>query len=78
MKPAIVIFFLMLSLTECKKEEVFEIPEGCIDKSKINPNAFCPQDVPIVCGCDGVSYINSCQALAVAGVTSTVPGPCKK
>ncbi|OWY23203.1 T9SS C-terminal target domain-containing protein [Sphingobacteriales bacterium UPWRP_1] len=45
-----------------------------------NPNAVntdpCPVDYEPVCGCNGVSYINSCYATR-AGVLSYTPGQCE-
>ncbi len=48
----------------------------CIDKSKIVENAICPQNYDPVCGCNNVTYANSCEANA-AGVKSFTQGACK-
>lgn len=47
----------------------------CIDPSRINPNCICPAVYAPVCGCDGVTYGNSCEAQC-AGVTRWTQGPC--
>jgi hypothetical protein len=50
--------------------------DDCIDKSKIVENAACTQNYDPVCGCNNVTYGNSCEANA-AGVKSFTQGACK-
>lgn len=49
--------------------------DPCIDESKIDENAICVQIFDPVCGCNDVTYANSCVAEA-AGVTRWSKGEC--
>ena len=51
-----------------------QINEGCIDSSKISNNP-CIEVYDPVCGCDAVTYSNSCKA-SVAGVNLYTQGVC--
>jgi hypothetical protein len=48
----------------------------CVDSSQIDLTALCATVVDPVCGCNGITYNNSCEAINYGGVTSYTTGPC--
>ncbi len=49
---------------------------GCIDPSLIDFSVVCPIVTSPVCGCDSVTYDNSCIAESYFGISSWTSGPC--
>lgn len=54
----------------------FSLKAQCVDPSLIDPSAICIGIYDPVCGCDGMTYSNSCWAEVVGGVTSWTLGVC--
>ena len=50
--------------------------EDCIDESKISDASICTEEAQPVCGCDGLTYGNACNA-EKAGVTDWTDGECE-
>jgi len=69
---AILITALVFSLFGSRHAQA----QDCIDPSLIDPTAFCPFIYDPVCGCNFVTYSNSCLAQVTDGVTSWTSGPC--
>ena len=51
--------------------------QQCVDESLIDPGAICLTIWNPVCGCNGVTYSNACEAENGGGVTSWTAGPCE-
>jgi hypothetical protein len=60
----------------CEACTVLETGVSCIDSALIDPDGICPAVYAPVCGCNGITYSNDCEAQVFGGVTSWTPGPC--
>ena len=80
MKYIFNVLFLSLLLVSCDKKSCANIPElgnsSCIDSTLIVSGGACITVYEPVCGCNGLTYSNSCVATTRGGVSSYVDGEC--
>ena len=53
-----------------------DTPNMCVDESLINLETNCPTVIAPVCGCDGNTYNNACEAFNYHGVIAYGEGEC--
>ena len=81
LKSTLLVILICLSTISCSKDEnncvstPIASSGNCIDSTLIDPNMMCTDLWEPVCGCNGVTYSNSCYATN-AGVTTYVDGEC--
>jgi hypothetical protein len=71
---------ILIMMFSCKKTTCESNPlifnGNCIDSSLINDSVACSKVFDPVCGCDGITYSNSCYATSFGGITSCISGEC--
>ena len=69
------ILILFIFIISCSSED--SIVERCIDESLIDSSRSCIEIYKPVCGCDGITYPNSCYATTFSGIISFTEGECE-
>jgi hypothetical protein len=74
---AIIFGLLCMTSFSCRDDDDdTKKTEVCIDSDKIDEHAMCPAIISYVCGCDGKTYDNDCEAQA-HGVLKWTEGSCQ-
>jgi hypothetical protein len=68
--------FFYASSYECGNQCLSQVVIECLDSTQINLSIMCPAIYEPVCGCDSITYSNSCEALYHHGITIYSPGEC--
>ena len=66
---------ILLVFISCSKDKENN-DESCIDESLIDVTSACIEIYDPVCGCNGITYPNSCYAITFNGIKSFTKGAC--
>ena len=70
------ILLLFIPLVFACDEDSDDVPNMCVDETLIDLESVCTEEFQPVCGCDGITYNNSCEAFNWNGVIAYDDGPC--
>lgn len=77
MKKRFLLFaMLFIGCTGDDSSENNNTPNMCQDESIIDLEVVCTTQYEPVCGCDGVTYSNSCEAFNIYGIIAYSEGAC--
>ena len=66
---------ILLVVISCSKDKENN-DENCINESLIDVTSACIEIYDPVCGCNGITYPNSCYAITFNGIKSFTKGAC--
>ena len=76
MKKLLLLSALLIFACSSDSDDIEDAPNMCVDETLINLDTACIAVFDPVCGCDGNTYNNSCEALNWYGVLAYEDGSC--
>ena len=70
------ILLLFIPFVFACDEDSDDVPNMCVDETLIDLESVCTEEFQPVCGCDGITYNNSCEAFNWYGVIAYSEGSC--